>query len=223
MSVEELPEIRAARKAWVGGGSALPLVELLASMGARIEAATYARMALARPDCKDAEALRAVLESLSSPPPGWNESVEAFARNPSPAAWDALMRFIPLDLLYLRMRDLVQRLRDLGMDGDSIFRYAGQSALFPDLIKLVEDGQVSARVLEERAARAGGARTAYFGLAAEAAFLSGDMLGTVRLLRLSVAYENPDCGAFPHIEFIRSRATEEQARMLDKAGIPQAD
>src|SRR5690606_39391393 len=50
MSVEELPEIRAARKAWVGGGSALPLVELLASMGARIEAATYARMALARPD-----------------------------------------------------------------------------------------------------------------------------------------------------------------------------
>jgi len=214
--------VEAARKAWLDGGSPMPFVELLASLGARVEAATYARAALARPDCKDADALKALLTSLSSPPAGWIESVDAFVQDPSAETWDALVRFIPLDSLYLRMRDLVSQLRARGMDGDTIFRYAGQSVLFPDLIELVEDGQVSVKVLEERAALARGAKTTYFGLAAEAAFLAGDMLGTVRLLRLSLAHENADVGAFPHVEFVLSRATKDQAEILSKAGIRPA-
>lgn len=72
----------------------------------------------------------------------------------------------------------------------------------------------------ERAARSGSARTTYFGLAAEAAFLAGDMLGTVRLLRESLAHENEWCTALQHVCFIRERASPEQKALLDRAGIP---
>jgi hypothetical protein len=58
-------------------------------------------------------------------------------------------------------------------------------------------------------------------LAAEAAFLAGDMLGAVRLLRESLANENEWCSALPHVIFIRERATDEQKNLLDRAGIPQ--
>lgn len=214
------PEIRAASKRWTDGGSALPVVELLAAKGAKIEAATYARLALARPDCPDAEQIRAVLDRLSSPPAGWDDALVAFAGAPSEEGWQNMLRFIPSDVLYLRMRDVVGRLRKLGLDGDTIFRYASKVGLIPDLIMLVEEGRVSVRVLEERAEWSSNAKTTYFGLAAQAAFLAGDMLGTVRLLRQSRAYENEWCSTYPHMAFVRDRATSEQADMLDRAGIP---
>jgi hypothetical protein len=117
------------------------------------------------------------------------------------------------------MRDIVGRLTALGLDGDAIFEYASEVGLTPDLIELVEQGRVSVKVLEERASRAGGAKTTYFGLAAQAAFLKGDMLGTVRLLRLSIAEENEWCSAFPHVMFIRERASPEQAELLERSGV----
>jgi hypothetical protein len=67
-----------------------------------------------------------------------------------------------------------------------------------------------------------GAKTAYLGLAAEAAFLAGDMIGTVRLLRQSIAHEGEWCSALPHIFFIRERASPDQVDLLDRAAIPQA-
>jgi hypothetical protein len=85
----------------------------------------------------------------------------------------------------------------------------------------VEDGCVAVATIVERAARSGGARTTYIGLAAEAAFLAGDMLGTVRLLRESLAHENEWCTALPHVFFIRKRALPDQKELLDRAGIPQ--
>jgi hypothetical protein len=85
----------------------------------------------------------------------------------------------------------------------------------------VEDGCVAVATIVERAARSGGARATYIGLAAEAAFLAGDMLGTVRLLRESLACENEWCSALPHVCFIRERATDDQKYLLDRAGIPQ--
>lgn len=220
MEIDDDPEIRAGREAWLAGGSALPVVELLRARGARIQAATYARLALARPDCIDAGPLRDLLATLSSPPSGWDAALEAFAQAPSPEAWRALQQFIPADMIYLRLRETVSRLRAAGVAGDVIFHYAGESGLVPELIELVEDGKVSPGFLEQRAARAGGAKATYFGLAAQAALLSGDLLGTARLLRLSLANENDMVGVFPHLEFIRSRATPEQIRMLGKAGIP---
>jgi hypothetical protein len=131
------------------------------------------------------------------------------------------MRFAPPEYLYQRTRDAIRRLRKLGVDGDSLFRCASEFGLTPDLIELVEDGCVAVATIVERAARSGGARTTYIGLAAEAAFLAGDMLGTVRLLRESLAHENEWCTALPHVCFIRERATDEQKNLLDRAGIPQ--
>lgn len=220
MDINDDPEVRAARKRWLAGGSALPVVKLLASRGAKIEAATFARLALAKPDCSDAAELKTVLASVSSPPSGWDEALAGFARAPSADSWRDLIRFIPEDSLYLRLRDVVGRLRELGLDGDTIFEYASEVGLTPDLIELVEQGGVSVRTLEQRAALAGGAKTTYFGLAAQSAFLQGDILGTVRLLRQSLAYENDWCSTYTHMAFIRERATPAQTEILDRAGIP---
>jgi hypothetical protein len=220
MDINDDPEVREARRRWLAGGSALPVVELMSARGAKVEAATYARLALAKPDCPDAAQLRAVLAGLSSPPAGWDGALAGFARSPSAEGWRDLMRFIPADSLYLRLRDVVGDLKNLGVDGDTIFRFASEVGLTPDLIELVEQGLVSVKVLEERAAHAGGAKTTYFGLAAQAAFLSGDMLGTIRLLRLSLSHENEWCGALPHVAFIRERVLPAQADLLDRAGIP---
>lgn len=214
------PEVRAASRRWADGGSALPLVELLAAKGAKSEAATYVRLALAKTDCPDADKLKAILDGLSSPPAGWDGALAAFARAPSEEGWQDLLRFIPNDALYLRMRDVVGRLVKLGLDGNTIFRYVSRVGLIPDLVMLVEDGRILVRVLEERAEQSSNAKTTYFGLAAQAAFLAGDMLGTVRLLRLSRSFENEWCSTYPHMAFVRDRATPEQAEMLDRAGIP---
>ncbi|MBI3042149.1 MAG: hypothetical protein HYY78_04900 [Betaproteobacteria bacterium] len=65
-----------------------------------------------------------------------------------------------------------------------------------------------------------GAKATYFGLAAEAAFLAGDMLGTARLMRESMAHENEWCLALPQVFFIRERASSGQNELLDRAGIP---
>ena len=151
----------------------------------------------------------------------WTESLAEFARSPSLERWHELMRFVPLQYAYQRQREAVRRLRSLGVDGDVLFRCASEYGLTPDLIDLVEDGCVAVSTIVERAARSGGAKATYFGLAAEAAFLAGDMVGTVRLLRQSIAHENEWCTALPHVLFIRERAKDEQKHLLDRAGIPQ--
>jgi hypothetical protein len=221
MDINYDPEVREAQQRWLNGGSALPVVELMASRGAKIEAATVARVALARPDCPDNKELRAVLSKLASPPAGWEAALAKFAESPSGDAWSELMRFVPPDHAYLRLRDAIGRFRAIGVDGDMIFRCASESGLTADLIELVEQGCVAVETLVERAAHSGGAKTTYLGLAAEAAFLAGDMLSTVRLLRESIKHENEWCSAEPHVVFIRERAAPEQLDLLDRAGIPR--
>lgn len=222
MDVHNEPEIREARTRWVKGGSMLPLVELLIKRGAKVEAATYIRHALTQPGCPDAEALRAILEQLPALPAGWDQSLAEFALSPSPEAWKALLRFVPPENFYLTVREAVGKLRGLGLSGGTIFRCLSESGLTPTLVELVEEGQVSSRELEERATHAAGAKATYLGLAAEAAFLAGDMLGTVRLLRESMANENEWCSVLPHSIFVRERASAELTDMLDRAGIPRA-
>lgn len=221
MAVQRDFELRDAERRWLNGGSALPVVTLLLSQGAKVEAAAVARLALARPDCSDATELEAALARIAASPPGWAEALARFAEAPSPEGWRELMRFVPPEHAYQRMRDTIRRLRTLGVDGDRLFRYASDCGLTPDLIELVEDGCVTVETLVERANQSRGAKTTYFGLAAQAAFLAGDMLGTVRLLRESMAWENEWCSALPHVFFIRERATDEQKELLDRAGIPQ--
>ncbi len=221
MTVQRDPELRDAEQRWLNGGSALPVVTLLLSRDAKVQAAAVARLALARPDCPDAGELEVALAKVAAAPPGWGEALTGFASAPSPEAWRELMRFVPPEYIYQRTRDAIRRLRKLGVDGDSLFRCASEFGLTPDLIGLVEDGCVAVETIIERAERSGDARTNYIGLAAEAAFLSGDMLGTVRLLRESIVHENEWCCALPHVFFIRERASSDQKDLLDRAGIPQ--
>jgi hypothetical protein len=222
MTLQRDFELRNAERRWLlEGQSALPVVKLLEGQGAKAEAAAVARLALARPDCQDAAELEAMLARIAAVPAGWDEALAGFAKAPTPEGWRELMRFAPLEYFYQRTRDAIRRLRKLGVDGDSIFRCASEYGITPDLIELVEDGCVAVATIVERAARSGGARTAYIGLAAEAAFLRGDMLGTVRLLREAIAHENEWCTAVPHVFFIRERASPEQIDLLDRAGIPR--
>ncbi len=213
--------LREAEQRWLNGGSALPVVALLMSCGAKTEAAAVARLALTQPDCPDAAELDGVLTRLAATPAGWAESLVEFAKSPSLERWRELMRFVPPEYAYQRQRETVRRLRSLGVGGDLLFKCASAYGLTPDLIELVEDGHVAVETLVERAARSGQAKATYLGLAAEAAFLSGDMVGTVRLLRESIACENEWCCALPHVFFIRERASIDQKDLLDRAGIPQ--
>lgn len=221
MAVQRDFELRTAERRWLNGDSALPVVRLLEERGAKVEAAAVARLALARPDCQDGEELEAALSRIAAAPAGWGAALADFAEVPTPEGWRELMRFAPPEYFYQRTRDAIRRLRKLGVDGDSIFRCASEYGMTPDLIGLVEDGCVAVETIVERAARSGAARTTYIGLAAEAAFLSGDMLGTVRLLREAIAYENDWCSVIPHVFFIRERASPEQTDLLDRAGIPR--
>ena len=220
MTVQSDPELQDAEQRWLNGDSALPVVTLLVARGANVEAAAVARLALARSDCPDAPDLEAALARIAATPAGWAESLASFARSPSLEGWRELMRFVPPEYAYQRMRETVRHLRKLGVDGDRLFQYASEHGLTPDLIELVEDGCVAVSTIVERAARSGGAKATYFGLAAEAAFLAGDMLGTVRLLRESIACENEWCSALPHVVFIRERASPDQKESLDRASIP---
>ena len=215
-------ELRDAEYNWLNGASALPVVRLLVSRDAKAEAAAVARLALARPGCPDATELEATLARLAAMPAGWAESLAEFAKSPSPERWRELMRFVPPEYAYQRHRETVRRLRSLGVSGDLLFRCASEYGLTPDLIELVEDGHVAVETLVERAARSSGAKATYLGLAAEAAFLVGDMVGTVRLLCESIAHENEWCCALPHVFFIRERASSDQKDLLDRTGIPQA-
>ena len=221
MTVQRDPELRDAEQRWLNGGSALPVVTLLLARNAKVQAAAVAHLALARPDCSDAEDLEAALAKAAAAPTGWADALAGFASAPSPEAWRTLMRFVPPEHIHQRTRDAIRRLRKLGVDGNSLFRCASEFGLTPDLIGLVEDGCVAVETIIERAERSGDARTNYIGLAAEAAFLSGDMLGTVRLLRESIVHENEWCCALPHVFFIRERASSDQKDLLDRAGIPQ--
>jgi hypothetical protein len=214
------PERHQAEQEWLGGGSALPLVRLHISRGELLEAAVVARAALETPGCADAAAIEEILYQLDEAPPDWEEILRAFAAGPTVERWREIMRFVPEDIYYHRVRNSIRRLRQLGTNPDILFLCACDLGMTPDAIALVEDGLVSAAVIEERASAAGGARATYLGLAATAAYLAGDLVGAIRLLRESAGHENVLCSPLPHIYFIRERASGEENALLDKAGIP---
>lgn len=214
------PALKEVEEQWLAGGSALPLARRLAQTGACDEAAAVARLALSRPNCADARELELLLDELAAVPEGWAGSLASFARAPSLESWRALMQFVPPEQLYLTQRDAIRRLRKLGVDGDTLFLCATELGITPDAFELVEEGLASVSAILDRAARTGGARCTYVGLAAEAAFVSGDLMGSVRLLREAMALETELVSAAPHVFAIRERATPEQNEMLDRAGIP---
>ena len=221
MRILDDPELDAAQARWLNDGSALPLVSLHIARGESLEAGAVARVALEQPDCPDAEEIERLLEQIDEEPEEWIAILRDFAAAPSLERWRDIMRFVPVDLLYQRVRNSIRRLRRLGIDTNMLFLCACETGMTPDAIGLVEDGLVNAEVIERRAEIAAGARSTYLGLAATAAYLAGDIVGAIRYLRQSAACENEHCTPLPHIWFIREHATDEVNALLDQAGIPR--
>ena len=221
MHVVEDVELQQAQQTWLRG-SALPLVSLHVSRGEVVEAGAVARAALEQPDCADADEIERLLYQLDEAPGEWLDSLKEFAAAPSLERWRDIMRFVPPELSYQRLRNSIRRLRQMGVDGNMLFLCACEMGMTPDAIGLVEDGLVDADVIVDRASRSGDARATYLGLAATAAYLDHDVVGAIRLLRDCIAHENEWCLAFPHIFFIRDHACAEVNAALDKAGIPRA-
>ena len=219
MRVVDDPEETAAFHEFAEGRP-FALVRLYATRGDLDRAAAIARMALAEPNCPDAAEIEAILERAGDPPDDWRAQLDDFAAAPSFERWRELMRFIPDDLVYQRHRNAIPYLLQRGLDGDLLFRCAAHPGLIPDAIELVEAGAVS---VETILARGEGslARATFTGLAAEAAFLDGDLLGTIRLLRESMACQTELCSTLPHIAFVRKRASDADHSALDRAGIPR--
>ena len=202
-----------------GRGIPLPLVLLYFERGELDRAAAIARLAVARPDCPDLTKIEEILERCGAPPDDWRNVLDEFAENPSLERWKELLQFVPDDLRYQRHRNGIRHLKKRGVDPNFLFRCACETGLTPDAMELVEDGLVSVDTILARADEAGPARGAYVGLAAQAAFLGGDLIGTIRLLRESVSLETDLISALPFIWFVHERATPAQREALDRAGI----
>jgi hypothetical protein len=217
---ETLSNLDESEQLWLSGGSALPLVRALREHDHAEAAAAVCRIALSLPDCQDSAELESELESLGAPPPGWCDALKEFAANPSVRRWDWLMRFTPAEVYYHRKRNALRVLRGLGVDARILFQCATRNGITPEAIEFVEEGRVPTDVILE-CAESSGAKAFYFGLAAEASFLKGDVVNTVGLLKQAMLHEDDLCTALPHIVFIRDNATEEFNDALDRAGVPR--
>src|SRR5689334_21763778 len=105
MRVVDDPELDEVQDAWLSGGSALPLIRLLAAREEIVEAAAVARLALDRKGCPDAEAIESLLDQFDQVPPDWDDTLRAFSAGPSVERWREIMRFVPDDLYYQRLRN----------------------------------------------------------------------------------------------------------------------
>jgi hypothetical protein len=174
--------------------------------------------------CQDRETLEELLQRTGTPPHGWEDAVAAFHRNPTAENWDSLMYFTPLHLLYQRTRNTLRVLRRLGTDPNVLFMCATRHGTVPDAFELVQSGDVAPETVLKRALEAPpGAQAMWLGLAAEAAFARGDLLGVVRLLKRACA-ETVDCmGPDMSITAIRAAANNELHEMMDSVGIPRCE
>ena len=174
---------------------------------------------LARDNCLDAEEIEQCLDDIDEAPDEWRAQLEAMAAAPSVERFEELMRFVPPELIYQRLRNALRKLRKLDVDANVLFQCATNIGMVPEAIELVEEGLVEPETILARGAQSP-ARTTYLGLAAEATYLRGDIVSTIRYLRESVQHQTDLCSALPHIWFIREQASPEVNAILDRAGIP---
>ena len=213
------PELDTLQQQWLNGGSALPLVRLLVERGECDQAAAIARLVLARDECPDAAEIEQCLDEIDEASDEWRAQLAAMAHDPTVERFEELMRFVPPELIYQRLRNAIRKLKKLGVDGNVLFQCATNIGMTPEAIELVEEGLVEPATILARG-RYTPARTTYVGLAAEATFLRGDLVSTIRLLREAVQHETELCTALPHIYFVREQASPDVNAILDRAGIP---
>jgi hypothetical protein len=102
-------EFHQAVQEWVQGGSALPLVALHLARSEGLEAAAVARAALEQSECADAAEIERLLYQIDEAPEEWLERLKEFAASPSLEEWRNIMRFVPPELSYQRLRNSIRR------------------------------------------------------------------------------------------------------------------
>ncbi|MGH9459035.1 MAG: hypothetical protein ACRD2J_15485 [Thermoanaerobaculia bacterium] len=216
------PRVVQRQRFWLNGGSALPLLELLVDADRLDEAAATARLALAMDDCADREAIEAILRDAGSPPVGWDAALATYAADPSDEHWGQIVRFIPEEVVYQRIRNTVAALSRLGADPDRLFLHASRDGIVPELLEIAESGAVAPDTIRSRGEESPHNLSFWLGLAAQSAFARGDRFLTVRLL--TEAY---DAGTIMPPDFaaiqIRAAADPELHEMLDAVRIPRFD
>jgi hypothetical protein len=216
----EYPEITLLLRHWGNGGSALPAVRELADCGYTDEAAATARVALQAPDCTDRDELEAAIATIANPSDEWLTAIEEFAKHPSEERWDELMRFVPVEERYQRLRHTIALLHSLQCDGNMLFRCATKTGMTPDVFDLARSGMVDPDVIEARG-EGSPARPAWLGLAALAAFTRNDRWSTLRYLREASQYGESSALSWASISEIRRVADEELNEELDRVGVPR--
>ena len=199
-----------------GGGSAMPAVRKLIEEGELDSAAAVVRLALRRAEGMERDELLAVLGEISSAPSGWTAALEQFAAAPSEEAWEALMRFVPEDVFYQRLKYTVLVLLGLGCDGDLLFRCVSRLGMLPELFDLADSGTVDPETIVARASGSP-SEAAWLGLAAKASYARGDRAATVRHL-WRASQLNPIL-SYASLAELRGRDDAELNAELDRAGV----
>jgi hypothetical protein len=213
------PQLTFLARRWLNGDSSLPFVQKLRELGFDDEAAATARLALNDPECRDREALEPLLNEIASSPDGWLDALAAFVHDPSEEGWQQLMRFVPEEVWYQRLRNTTEVLMRLGCDGNVLFRCTARIGMHSGIFDLAKSGMVDPDVIEERGAGSG-ARATWLGLAAQAALARGDRFAVIRYLR-EASRDRDAFLAWASINEIRQEADEALNAELDKVGVPQ--
>src|SRR5258706_1438061 len=134
------PQLTFFVRRWHNGDSSLPLVQRLRELGHDLEAAATARLALQDPDCHDRPELEAALHDIAGAGDGWLEALRMFVDAPSEEQSEALMRFVPENLWYQRLRDTTETLMRLRGDRNILFRCATQRGMHSSIFDLATSG-----------------------------------------------------------------------------------
>jgi hypothetical protein len=217
---DDSPEVTLLLRHWGNGGSAFPAVKTLVECGYPDDAAAIARLALRAPDCIDREALEAAVSQIANASDEWVRAIEEFANHPSEERWEELMRFVPEEDQYQRLRHTIALLLSLQCDGNILFRCATKIGMTPDVFDLARSGAVDPEVIEARG-EGSEARPAWLGLAAQAAFARNDRWSTLRYLREASQYGESSVLSWASISEIRREADDELNEELDRVGVPR--
>jgi len=217
---DDYPEVTLLLRHWGNGGSALPAVKTLVEYGYPDDAAVIARLALRAPDCIDREALEAAIAQAANTSDDWVRAIEEFAQHPSEERWEELMRFVPDEDHYQRLRHTIALLQSLQCDGNILFECATKNGMTPDAFDLARSGTVDPEVIEARG-DGSEARPAWLGLAAQAAFARNDRWSTLRYLREASQYGESSVLAWTSISEIRREADDDLNEELDRVGVPR--
>jgi hypothetical protein len=213
------PQLTFLARRWLNGDSSLPYVQKLRELGFDAEAAATARLALRNPECRDRADLEASLTEIASSPDGWFDALAAFAHDPTDEGWQQLMRFVPTEVWYQRLRNTTEVLMRLGCDGNALFQCNARIGMHSGIFDLAKSGIVDPEIIEERG-DGSGSRATWLGLAAQAALARGDRFAVIRYLR--EASRNDDAFlAWASISEILQEADETLNAELDKVGVPR--